>query len=100
MRIITCTVVTNARAVVRSGFVSLQYPCTAVVVKLENDGVEIEYVTFNGVHCHLSNLAKLKTKLMDKRTVAEALVNMSAPPSKILGDSTSMFKDESTTYSV
>ena len=72
-------------------------PATASVVKAVMDGVEVEYVTFRGEHSHLSNLAKLKAKLMDQKTVKEALVNLSAPPSKVLGDSTNMFKDASTT---
>ena len=73
---------------------------TASVVKAVIKGVELEYVTFRGEHCHLSNLAKLKAKLMDQKTVKEALLNLSAPPSKVLGDSTNKFKDASTTDSV
>ena len=76
---------------------TLHCPATASVVNTEMDGVRVEYVTFRGEHCHVSNLAKLKAKLMDQKTVKEALVNLSAPPSKVLGDSTNKFKDESTT---
>ena len=76
---------------------TLHCPATASVVNTEMDGVRVEYVTFRGEHCHVSNLAKLKAKLMDQRTVKEALVNLSVPPSKVLGDSTNKFKDESTT---
>ena len=75
-------------------------PASASVVKTEKDGSEIEYVTFKGEHCHLSNLAKLKAKLMDQKTVKEALVNLSAAPSKVLGESTNKFKDQSTTACV
>jgi hypothetical protein len=60
-------------------------PATASVVKAVMDGVEVEYVTFRGEHSHLSNLAKLKAKLMDQKTVKEALVNLSAPPLHSVG---------------
>ena len=75
--------------------------CTAVVVKQEVDGVPIEYVTFaGGQHNHLSNLAKIKANSMDHKTVAHALANMSAPPSRIVSESTDRFKDEETSTAV
>ena len=75
--------------------------CTAVVVKLEVDGVPIEYVTFaGGQHNHLSNLAKIKANSMDHKTVAHALANLSAPPSRIVSESTDRFKDEETSTAV
>ena len=73
---------------------------TAVVVKFEKDGVETEYATFYGEHCHMTNLAKVKAQIMDRRTVEEAKVNLSAPPSRILADSTNQFKDDFTTATV
>jgi hypothetical protein len=74
--------------------------CTAVVVKLEKDGVDIEYATFSGTHTHLSNLAKVKAQIMDRKTINEALANISAPPSKIIAESVHKLADDSTTNSV
>lgn len=78
----------------------LNCKATAAVVQFESNGIETEYATFFGDHSHLSNLAKVQAQIMDRQTIAEAKMNLSAPPSKILADSTNKHKNDSTTTSV